>query len=513
MANQEVRTASASGPLAAFLNLVERVGNKLPDQTTIFIGLAAVAMLVSWLASSWSTIHPVTKEPVHIYNLASRDGLQWVFGSVVTNFTGFAPLGTVLVAMIGVGIAERTGLFAALLKSLVTAVPLSAITPTIVFAGVMSNVASDAGYVILPPLAAMLYASKGRHPLAGIAAAFSGIGAGFSANLLLSTLDPMLADLTKTAARLYDSNYDVVASCNYTFMAASTFLVTGVGWFVSSRIVEPRLGKWDPSQGDPTAAVEFHPLSSVERKGMLAAGITFLLTLAIIGLLVVPEGALLRDEAGEIKPFYKSLVALIMIVFVLPGTVYGLVTGSIRSDRDASKMMTQTMASMGGYVVMAFFAGQFIAWFGKSNLGLVIAIEGAAVLKSIDLTGLPLMIAFVLFICVFNLLMSSASAKWAILAPVFVPMMMVLGKSPEAVQAYYRVGDSVTNVITPLNVYLPILLSVAQRYDRKAGFGTLIAAMLPYSIVFLITWTIMLVVWISLGIPLGQDAPLTYPPT
>jgi aminobenzoyl-glutamate transport protein len=505
-------TMTQRGAIARFLDLVERIGNRLPDQATIFIMLALATMLLSWLTSAlgWSIVHPVTGAKVEVFNLASKDGLQWIFGSVVTNFTGFPPLGTVLVAMIGVGIAERVGLFAALLKALVTAVPRAAITPTIVFAGIMSNVASDAGYVILPPLAAMLYASLGRHPIAGIAAAFSGISAGFSANLMLSSLDPMLSDLTQKAAQLFDLKYEVFASCNFYFMAASVPLLVLVGWFVSDKIVEPRMGKWNPQDGDGAPPVEFAPLTSVEKRGLVMAGLAILITFGAIVLLVLPEEGILRDADRTVKPFYRSLVALIMIVFIVPGIVYGVVTRSIRSDRDAAKMMSQTMAAMGGYVMIAFFAGQFIFWFGKSNLGFIIAIEGAALLKSINLTGLPLMIGFVLVVAVFNIVMSSASAKWAILSPVFVPMMMALGMSPESTQAFYRVGDSVTNVITPLNVYLPILLGFAHRYQRSAGLGTLIAAMLPYSIAFFIAWVVALGAWAYLGLPIGPGASLDY---
>ncbi len=507
-------STAGRGAVARFLDLVERIGNRLPDQASIFVMLALATMFLSWLTSrlGWSIIHPVTGEKVEVFNLASSEGLQWAFGSVVTNFTGFPPLGTVLVAMLGVGIAERVGLFAALLKALVTAVPRTAITPTIVFAGIMSNVASDAGYVILPPLAAMLYASLGRHPIAGIAAAFSGISAGFSANLMLSSLDPMLSDLTQQASRLFDSGYEVYASCNYYFMAASVPLLVLVGWFVSDRIVEPRMGKWDPADGDGAAPVEFSPLTAAERRGLALAGLSLLATLGVILLLVVPETGILRDADKTVKPFYKSLVALIMVVFLVPGIVYGMATRSIRSDRDAAKMMSQTMAAMGGYVMIAFFAGQFIFWFGKSNLGFIIAIEGAALLKSINLTGLPLMIGFVLVVAVFNIVMSSASAKWAILSPVFVPMMMALGMSPESTQAFYRVGDSVTNVITPLNVYLPILLGFAHRYQRNAGLGTLIAAMLPYSIAFFLIWVAALGGWAYLDLPIGPAATLGYTP-
>ncbi|MGE0482420.1 MAG: AbgT family transporter [Phycisphaerae bacterium] len=505
------------GMIDRFLSLIEHVGNRLPDQATIFVILALLTLMGSWWAAAaqLSIQHPVTKEMITVTNLLTREGLQWVFGSVVTNFTGFAPLGTVLVAMIGVGVAERTGLFTALLKALVRSVPAKLVTPTIVFAGIMSNVASDAGYVILPPLAAMLYASLGRHPIAGIAAAFAGVAGGFSANLLLSTLDPMLAGLTETAARLYDSKYTVNAACNYYFMAASVALLVVAGWLVSVRFVEPRLGPWRPQlsgAGDADSA-ELAPLSTEERRGLIAAGIALAVTVAAILALVLPQNGVLRDlKTGGIDPFYKSLVPLILIVFLVPGVAYGIVTRHVRSDKDASRMMGQTIGTMGGYIVMAFFAAQFIEWFKKSNLGLIIALEGAAFLQSIHLTGVPLLVGFVALTALINLLISSASAKWAILAPIFVPMLMVLGKSPEVTQALYRVGDSVTNTITPLNVYFPILIAYMHRYDAKAGMGTLIACMVPYSVVFFLVWVVFVVGWGMLGAPLGPDSPLLYTP-
>lgn len=521
--NQEPATAVASRPrrgrLTVFLDVVERAGNRLPDQVTIFASLAGLTLLCSWLcaAAGVSTRHPVTQQTMYVFNLLSRDGVQWVFSSVVKNFTDFAPLGTVLVAMIGVGVADRTGLFAALLKALVTAVPRWAITPTVIFAGILSNTASDAGYVILPPLAAMLYVGLGRHPLAGICTAFAGVGAGFSANLLLGTLDPMLAGLTQEAARLYDPRYNVYATANYYFMAASVGLLTLVGWFVAVRIVEPRFGPWHnaaPTASD-AAPAGLGPLSRTERRGLLAAGAAVVAVLAAVVCLVAPEDGVLRQPGAagidRYRPFFNSLVGLMMLMFIVPGLVYGIVTRQIRSDREAAKMMSDTMGTMGRYIVMAFFAGQFIAWFKRSGLGLILAVEGAGLLKTIHLTGVPLLVGVVLLTATFNLLMSSASAKWAVMAPIFVPMLMVLGQSPETTQVLYRVGDSTTNVITPLSVYIPIVLSYCHRYVPTAGLGTLIAAMIPFSLAFLAAWCLTVVLWVSAGIPVGPGAPLEYP--
>lgn len=505
---QHGKTERARG--GGFLDVVERLGNRLPDQITIFLTLGALTLVVSYAAAAagLSIAHPVTGAVVKTYNLLSREGLQWIFSSLVTNFTGFAPLGVVLVAMIGIGVAERSGLFASLLKALVSSVPARVITPTIVFAGVMSNTASDAGYVVLPPLAAMAFVAVGKHPLAGIAAAFAGVAGGFSANLLLSTLDPMLAGLTQEGARLFDPKYEVVASCNWYFLAASTFLLTGVGWFVSARIVEPRLGAWSAST---ESAEAIQPMEPNERRGLWAAAIAFLAVAAGIVLLTAPPNAVLRDaQTGGLKPFYASLVGLIMLAFILPGLAYAVATGKIRSDRDASRMMSHSISGMANYIVLAFFASQFIQWFNKSNLGFILAVEGASLLRGIHLTGVPLLIGFVLVVATFNILMSSASAKWTLLAPIFVPMFMQLGHSPEVTQALYRVGDSVTNSITPLNFYMPILLAAAARYVPDTRMGTLIAVMVPYALAFLIAWTALLLVWLALGIELGPGAPAHY---
>ncbi len=487
--NHAAGTAAASpsgGVLNRFLDGLERVGNRLPDQVTIFVGLCVVTLIVSWWAatSGLAITHPVDGKPIEPANLLDKNGIQYILGSAVTNFTKFPPLGTVLVALIGVGVAERSGLFSTLLKAMVLAVPRWAVTPTIVFAGIMSHVAADAGYIILPPLAAMIFVSLGRHPLAGVAAAVAGIGGGFSANLLLTTLDPLLSGLTETAAQSYDPAYRVNAACNYYFMAASTVLLTLVGWFVSDRLVEPRLGPWINESSAPAPAA-LERITRLEARGLIAAAAACVLVAALTAWLVIPENAVLRDSTAagirQFNPFFVSVVALLTVFFLIPGLAYGITVGNVRSTRDASRMMSETMAAMAQFLVIAFFAGQFIAWFDYSKLGLILAVKTAEFLKTIHLTGLPLLIGLVLFTATVDLFMASASAKWTLLAPVFVPMMMMLGDSPESVQAFYRVGDSVANIVTPLNYYFPIVLLALHRFVPKAGLGTLIAALVDHS--------------------------------
>ncbi|MBF2053740.1 MAG: AbgT family transporter [Candidatus Sericytochromatia bacterium] len=504
--------------LTRSLDRIEQIGNKLPDPLTLFVGLAFLMPVVSWLVSltGWQLVHPGTQESIQVVNLLAPDQIQHMFTDSVKNFTGFPPLGTVLVAMIGIGVAERSGLIKTMLKMMVSSVPGSLISAALVFAGVMSSMAADAGYVVLTPLGAVLFAGLGRHPLAGLAAAFAGVSGGFSANLLLTSLDPLLAGFTESAAQIYDPAYAVAPTANFYFMFVSVFLVTLVGWFVTDKIVEPRLGQWDPAHavqsGDGEADEDLNTLHPAEKKAAWAAFGVFALTLIGFAALVVPANGILRDAEGGLGPFYHSLVIMICLGFLFPSLVYGAMTGSIRNDRDVARMTGDTMASMGAYVVLAFAAAQFVAFFTWSNLGLMFAISGAALIQTLGIGGIPLLLIFMVISGIVNLFIGSASAKWAIMAPVFVPMLMNLGYSPEIAQVTYRIGDSITNIITPLLPYFPIVVAFAQRYDQRVRLGTLIAAMLPYSIAFALAWTVMLIVWYVLGLPLGPGAGLFYTP-
>lgn len=508
---------SKKNPLTKVLDVLENVGNKLPEPLTLFVMLAVLMPFISWLVSltGWSLVHPGTKKTIEVVNLLSADQIQRIFTDAVKNFTAFPPLGTVLVAMIGIGVAERSGLIKTMLKMMVSSVPGSLISAALVFAGVMSSMAADAGYVVLTPLGAVLFAGLGRHPLAGLAAAFAGVSGGFSANLLLTSLDPLLAGFTESAAQIYDPSYTVAPTANYYFMVASVFLVTGIGWLVTDKIVEPRLGEWDPTHASGTDSGSDEELSTIlpeEKRATWAAFFVFVLTLGIFAAMAIPENGILRDAKGGLGPFYHSLVLMICLGFLFPSLVYGLMTGSIKSDKDVADMTGDTMATMGSYVVLSFAAAQFVAFFSWSNLGLMFAISGAAFIKALGLGGIPLLLIFMGVSSSVNLFIGSASAKWAIMAPVFVPMLMDLGYSPEIAQCAYRVGDSITNIITPLLPYFPIVVAFAQRYDARVRLGTLIAAMLPYSIAFAIGWVLMLIVWYVLGLPLGPGITMFYTP-
>ena len=496
-----------------FLDGVERAGNRLPDPVTLFLLFIAIVMASSAIAAALgaSAVHPGTGERVEALSLFSGELVQRLFVELPQTFAAFPPLGLVLAVMIGIGVADKTGLIAAALRAFIGSVPDALLTASLVFAGIMSSLAVDAGYVVVIPLGAVLFAGAGRHPLAGLAAAFAGVSAGFSANLLLTGLDPLLAGFTTPAAQLIDPTYEVAATANYYLMVVLVPVFVTVGTWVTERVLEPRLGAWSP---DEAADVEDEALSpeetALERKGLLWAGVVLVVTLVGVALLVVPEGAPLRGPAGELDPFYRSIVAIMLFAFLLPGLAFGIVTGSIQSDRDAVKMTADAMSDLGLYIVLAFVAAHFIALFNWSNLGTIVAISGAQGLEAIGFTGVPLLVAFVLVSATVNLLVGSASAKWAILAPIFVPMLMLLGFSPELTQGAYRMGDAFTNIVTPLMPYFPLVIVFGQRYVPSLGIGTLIGAMLPYSVAFGIASLVVLVAWVLLGLPLGPGAPLEY---
>jgi len=515
-----------------FLDAVERFGNRLPDPVTLFVVGALlvlvgshVAALAGWKAT-YTVAGPAGEElrQVAAKSLLEGEGLRWVWLNVVKNFTDFHPLGVVLVCMLGIGVAERTGLIAAVLKLTVVLTPAKLLVPTVIFAGIMSNVAADAGYVVLPPLAAAIFAKVGRAPLAGLAAVFAGVAAGFSANLLPSALDPLLQGITQESARLLEPTREVGVLSNYWFMATSTFVLTLVGWFVTARFVEPRFSQREIQEQIATQARLDAPAGSAsdaattatrEGRGLLAALAALLLCGGALAALVLVPGWPLHGEylkMGRMVPIWADVIVPAMLVlFLVPGLAYGIAVGSIRSDRAVAGMMGATMSSMGMYIVLAFVAGQFVAWFRESNLGTLIALAGADAIATLSLPPILLVVAILLLTAFINLFVGSASAKWALLAPVFVPLFMRLGISPELTQAAYRVGDSCTNPVAPLNAYLVVVLVVMQRVAPKAGLGSLIALMLPYAIGFLVAWTLLLVVYVQLGLPLGPGAEAFMP--
>ena len=498
-----------------FFGMIERVGNRLPHPVVLFILLAVGLIVLSEIIARFGVTVDYTDAAgesvvVEAVSLMTGDGLAYIFNSAVTNFTGFAPLGTVLVAMLGVGVAEWTGLIGTTLKRLLQNVPTSLLTAAVLFAGIVSNIASDAGYVVVIPLGAIVFAAAGRHPIAGLAAAFAGVSGGFSANLMFGPTDALLAGITNEALTSAGYNYEVAVTANWYFLIVSTFVLTAVGAYVTEKIVEPRLGEYT---GDYQPDDE--PVTDDEKRGMRNALIALVLFLAVMAFLMIPENAPLRalnEDTGQMTLDYflaNGLLFMIFLLFAIPGYFYGKTTGKIKNSHDLVTGMTEAMRSMGGYLVLAFFAAQFINYFSYTNLGTILAVSGARVLEGIGFVGLPLILGFILVTAFINLFIGSASAKWAIMAPIFVPMMLELNIAPEMTQMAYRIADSSTNIISPLMSYFAMIIVFAQRYDKKSGIGTLVSTMLSYSIAFLIVWTLLLMVWYYLGLPLGPGAPAT----
>jgi p-aminobenzoyl-glutamate transporter AbgT len=529
---------------------------------------------------AFTEIDPRNGQPIRINNQLTGASIASFLANMVTTFTSFHPLGVVLVALLGVGVAEHTGFINASLKGLLSFTSVKLLTPMLILVAIVSHTAADAGYVLVIPLGGVIFYTAGRHPLAGIAAAFAGVSGGFSANFVPSSLDPLLAGLTQAAAGIVDPNRAVNPLSNWFFTGASSLLIIAVGWFLTDRVIEPRLRNVEVD-GDVAEMPKMERLGAKERRGLIGGMLTLAILLGVLVLVSVPQTSPMRSPSGfrvtpqsierlraaalpedvvkkvegmrqefpgqkafqdalktrlgeeqfaahgqvvtanaEVStpqltaanaPLMQSIVPLIFLIFLLPAIVYGYLAGTVDSHRDIIKGMSKSMSTMGYYIVLAFFAALFIAAFGQSNLGALLALKGAGFLKAMALPGQVTIVGIILLTALVNLLIGSASAKWALLAPIFVPMLMQLGLSPELTQAAYRVGDSTTNIITPLMPYFPLVVVFAQRYVKKTGIGTLVSLMLPYSISFLVIWTVFLLVYWALGIPLGLQAPYTYP--
>ena len=500
------------------LDVVERVGNGLPHPTTMFIIFTLILIAVSYVAAkmgvkvSYETYDNATKSLVTketaVVNLLSPNSIRFMYTSVINNFTSFIALGTVFTIIMGVGVADGSGFMAAVLKKIVAVTPRKAVTATVIFLGIMSNVASSTGYVMLVPLGAILFMSFGRHPIAGLAATFAGVSGGWSANLLIGTNDPVFAGMSTEAARMINPNYTVLPTGNWYFMVASTFLITFVGTLVTEKIIEPRLGEYIPEE-----KIAVDDISLDEKRGMKFALISLVVFFIIVGMLVVPENALLRNPTtGELlrSPFMSGIVFLMSMFFMIPGIFYGIGARTIKSDKDIINFMVKSINNLSGFMVLLFFADQFVIFFNYSNLGIILSVKGANFLQETGFVGVPLIFAFIVMTAIINIFIAVDSAKWAIMAPIFVPMFMRIGFSPELTQAAYRVGDSCTNVIAPLMPFFPLVVAFAQKYDKKSGMGTMISLMLPYSIAFLIGWIILLIIWFVFNIPLGIGGGIHY---
>lgn len=517
----EATPAGSPGASGGFvdraLDWIEKVGNKLPDPAVLFV----IALLVTWVLSAllapveFTDLNPRTGEPLRVLNQLSGDALVTFLRSMVTTFVTFPPLGVVLVALLGVGVAEHSGYINAGLKGLLGFTPRMLLTPMLTLVAIVSHTAADAGYVLVIPLGGVIFYAAGRHPLAGIAAAFAGVSGGFSANFIPSGIDPLLQGFTQLGAQVIDPTRTVNPLCNWFFTSASSVLVIAVVWFITDRIVEPRL-KGTKIDGDPAEMPKMQTLGPKEHRALLVANVVMVALLAGLALALLPEGSPFRSPTtGSLKdfdaPIMQSIVPLIFIFFLVPGIVYGYASGTFRTHKDVIRGMAKAMETMGYYLVMAFCAALFTYAFSQSNIGALLAIKGAAFLKGLGLPGEVTVVGIIFLTASVNLLVGSASAKWALLAPIFVPILMNLGISPELTQAAYRVGDSTTNIITPLMPYFPLIVVFCARYVKGTGIGTVVSMMIPYSVALFLLWTLFLLAYWALGIPLGLQAPYGYP--
>lgn len=526
--NQPVQQAmperARRGPFNRFLDGVERAGNRLPDPAVLFLLLLLLVWGASALLSgmTFSGLDPRSGEPLVIQNLLAGTSLTGFLAAMVNTFVTFAPLGVVLVAMLGLGVAEHTGFINAVLRAVLAVTPRMLLTPMLIAVGILSHVAVDAGYVLVIPLGAVVFYAAGRHPLAGIAAAFAGVSGGFSATMFLpSSLDPLLAALTQEAAHIVDPSVFVNPLNNFYFTTASALLVIVVGWVLTDLVIEPRL-RTTAVDADTSQLPKMDALDPRERRGLWLALAAMAIGAALLVLTTLPPDSAWRapvdappESVGKLlvaqAPLMQSIVALIFLFFLLPGIVYGYVAGTVKTHRDVIAGMSKAMSGMGYYIVLAFFIAQFIYAFGQSNIGALMAIKGATGLQAMGLPTPVTLVGIVLLTGTVNLLIGSASAKWALIGAVMVPMLMQLGISPDLTQAAYRVGDSSTNIITPLMPYFPLIVVFCQKYVKGAGIGTLLALMIPYSMALLASWTAFLLLFWWTGMPLGVGATYVYP--
>lgn len=505
------------------LNFIEKAGNKLPNPIVMFFYFTVATYVLSYVMAkmgievSYKTLEngSIVEKTTGVVNLLSTEGIRNLFIEAIPNFTGHAALGVILIAMLGVGVAEKSGLIDALIKKIVIGVPAAYVTPVVVFTGVMSNIAADAGYVVLIPLGAIIFMGFGRHPLAGMAAAFAGVSGGFSANLLIGSVDTFMAGITEPAARIMDSTYVISPAANWFFSIASTFLITLLGWWTTDKIVEPALGKYKTDKSEAGTG-EFE-LTSLEKKGLKAAGIATLIFLGVVFAITregAPLGKYTLANGQVVDPFMGAIVLILGIFFFLPGVAFGFTSKKFENGaEDIVAGLVDSMKQSAAVIVIIFVSAQFIYGFTASNIGTIIAVNGAKAINATGFTGIPLMVVFIFVTAIINLFIGGLSSKWMMMSPVFVPLFMQLGFSPEYTMLAYRIGDSTTNIISPLMSYFPIIVAFAVKYKKKGedlGVGTIISMMLPYSIVFLLGWTAMFVVWSLLGLPIGPGIPTEY---
>lgn len=495
-----------------FLNIVEKVGNKLPDPSILFFLMCLGLAIITWIVSLFhiTVKHPGTGDTIAIKSILSKDGLMMILNDAVKNFSEFPALGLVLAVMLGVGVAEKTGYFDKLMVQVVHKAPKKFIVPVIILIGILGNAAGDAAPIVLPPLTAMVFIKLGYHPIAGLAMAYASAIGGFSANIMIGMSDALLYAFTEPATKIVSDNVHVNVAMNWYFIAASVLVLLPAVYWVTMRFVIPRLGSYDDSNSDIQVDDENTGLTTEENRAVFWANISFFIMIALLIILAIPQGSFLRNaKTGSLlndAPIINGVGLIILVLFLVPGLVYGLMTKEFKNSKDLGKMLADSMSSMGSFIVIVFFAAQLLAFLEWSNLGVIVAVKGAALLQGQN--GIILILGTILLSAIINLLIGSASAKWGILAPIFIPMLMLVGFHPAFTQMLYRIGDSISNPITPMMPYLPLLLSYAQKYDNNMKLGSLLSSLMPYTIVLSIVWPLFMIIWYLLGWPLGPGGPL-----
>ena len=490
---------------AGILGTIERVGNALPHPFILFLIISGILVAVAAILAAMgvSVVNPTTGEEVFVNTLLNKDGFSWFMTSMVSNFSSFAALGVVLVMQMAIGVAEGSGLLTTAMRRAILGVPMWLLTAAVIFLGINGSIASEASIIFIPPLAATAFWAAGKHPLAGLIAGYAAVNAGFTANVMITATDALLYPVTQEVAQTIDPNYTTTAANNWYFMIVSCIILTVVGVIVNNKIIAPRLGTYTGSEVDNE-----RDANELEKKGLRNAGIFSVLYIAFILIGLIPKTGFLRSAEGGVLdgPFITGLVGFLVLYFIFVGIVYGKTVGKFKTASDVPKIMAESLNSLTSYVVLVFVIAQFIQIFSYTNLGTVIAVTAANFLKNAGFTGIPMVICIILITTFVNFFMTSGTAKWYIFAPIFVPMFMMLGYSPEFAQVVYRIGDSCTNPITPIYPYLPMIIGMASKYDKKAGMGTIISLMIPYSIAFLLSWIVLVIIWMLLGLPLGPGA-------
>lgn len=499
-----------------FLNIVEKAGNKLPDPAVLFFLMCVGLAVITWIVSLFdvSVKHPGSGEMIHIKNIISTEGIAMIMNDAIKNFSEFPALGLVLAVMIGVGAAEKSGYFDKLMISVVNKASRKMIVPTIILIGILGSLAGDAATVILPPLAAMIFIKIGYHPIAGLAMAYASAVGGFGANLLIGMQDALVYAFTEPATKIVSDSVKINVAMNWYFIAASVFLVLPIIYFTTTKIVLPRLGTYDESQSNFDEEEETSStITMAEKRALFWANMSFIVLVVALIICCLPESSWLRNaKTGSLiddSPLINGVGLVILVLFLIPGIVYGVLSRQINNTKDLGAMVSESLGSMGSFILIVFFAAQLLAFLQWSNLGIIVSVYGAKLLQ--HQSGIVLIIGIIILSSLINLIIGSASAKWGILAPIFVPMMILVGYHPAFTQMIYRVGDSVTNPITPMMPYLPLILSYAQKYDKNMKLGSLLSSLMPYTIALSIIWTLFIIVWYLIGLPLGPGGPIKTP--